>query len=42
MEVEILTVVVEEKVTGEVIDVSSTMREVIVNANLKGRMAKMM
>lgn len=42
MEVEILTVVVEARVMGEVIDVSSTMREVMVNANLKGRMAKMM
>ena len=41
MEVGIPTVVVEARVTGEVIDVSSTMQEVMVNANLKGRMAKM-
>ena len=42
MEVEIPTVVVEARVTGEVIDGSSTMEEAMVNANLKGRMAKMM
>ena len=36
------TVVVEARVTDEVIDVSRTMQEAMVNANLKGRMAKMM
>ena len=35
-------VVVEARVTDEVIDGSSTKQEVMVNANLKGRMAQMM
>ena len=42
VEVEIPTVVVEAKVTDEVINVSRTMQEMMVNANLMGRMAKMM
>ena len=42
VEVEIPTVVVEAKVTDEVIDVSRTMQAMMVNANLMGRMAKMM